>query len=142
MNKQLSHVKPGQCPGFEGCKAPICPLDASFLKATWFPNEPICQGRAYRRERWRKVQVRISRTAKDHETCYTAAMLSAVRQVRGGIMGLNPEDVVNPERLNAWVKQRSERGSFNQKGVESAINKKLDTHVPMFGGIRKRRQLV
>lgn len=132
MNQQTSMISVDQCPGYQGCKAPLCPMDSSFLKATWFNSEPICQAIAYRRERWRIAQRRIDRAAKDHETCYTVAMLSAVRQVRSGIVGLSPEDIIDTERVRTWINQRSGSGSFKQKGSESAINKKLDSPGPSF----------
>ena len=112
--KERVNMTPSECPSFEGCKAPLCPEDKSFHLALWFNGEPICQAIAYRRERWRIAQRRIERTAKDKDTCYTVAMLSAIRQVRAGIMGLNPEDVIDTERVRTWIKSR-------QAGTQSVV---------------------
>ncbi len=142
MNQQSSMIKPEQCPGYEGCKAPICPLSNTFQKATWFNGESICQARAYRRERWRISQRRIERNAKDRETCFTVAMLSAVRQVRGGMVGLPPEDVIDTERVKAWIRQRSGCASLNEKGSESAINKNLKPPGPMVKASQKELFLI
>ena len=79
------------CPGFDGCTAPICPLDASFTSAIWCSNEPICQAKKYRRMKWRKNQVKIQRLNDgDHpkvEGCFAVERLNNIKLVKLGIKG-------------------------------------------------------
>ena len=105
MMNHLQMITPEQCPGFEGCKAPLCPVDSSFGLALWFPNEPVCQARAYRGEPWRKAQIKIARKAIDRGSCYTVKMLSAVKVVRREIRGI--ADGEDAEAQSAWLRQLS-----------------------------------
>ena len=35
-------MKPAECPRYDRCDAPICPLDPSCLHAQHLPGEPVC----------------------------------------------------------------------------------------------------
>lgn len=82
-------------------------MDVSFKLARWYPDEPICQAMAYRRDEWRRAQVKISRNAKDMGTFYTVRMIESERQVYSGITAPAPEDIVDRGRVSGRLWQRS-----------------------------------
>lgn len=50
-----------ECPSFESCSAPLCPLDAKLTDRIWYTDEPVCSGRAAKGCRWVKKQRSIVR---------------------------------------------------------------------------------
>lgn len=81
------------CASFEGCEAVLCPLDSSFKVAVWYPGEEICPSIKYRKEHWRVIQRKIQKKnlARKVEGCFTVTALENIKNVRGGISGINPE---------------------------------------------------
>lgn len=81
------------CKSFEGCKAPLCPLDDSFKSAVWYPGEDICPALKYRREHWRIIQRKIAKVnlSRKVDGCFTVTMLENIQRVSKGISGINPE---------------------------------------------------
>ena len=79
------------CPGFEGCKAPVCPVDDSFREAIWFAEEDYCQARKYRREHWRKIQKKIAKVncLVPVNGYFNLRRLEGIRRVVRGIEGLS-----------------------------------------------------
>ena len=49
------------CPSFESCNAPLCPLDPQLKDCIWFADEDICSGRAGSGKRWIKKQRSITK---------------------------------------------------------------------------------
>jgi hypothetical protein len=80
---------------FEGCKAPICPMDESFREAVWFAGEDYCQAIKYRREHWRKIQKKIAKVNSLVPVggYFDLAMLEGILRVRRGIGGASPDVV-------------------------------------------------
>lgn len=107
VSRQQPLIYPSQCPSYNGCFAPICPLDASFKLARWYPDEPICQAMAYRRDEWLRAQVKISRNAKDMRMFYTVRMIEAERQVAPDISAPGPEGIIDRRRVGGWLRQWS-----------------------------------
>lgn len=77
------------CPAYDGCKAPICPLDSSFAKAVWYVDEPFCVARKFRRAKWRIVQRKIAKVHLRRPVIgfFTVSALENIRRVAGGICG-------------------------------------------------------
>lgn len=75
------------CPGFEGCKAPICPLSTKFRKAVWYADEPICASNTYQKEQWRITQQQIAKL-RGVKGSFSLARLQSIKQVHPGIKGL------------------------------------------------------
>jgi len=88
------------CSSFEGCKAPICPMDNSFNQAVWYADEDICKSYKYRKEHWRKIQVRVKRvnTITPVDGCFSLYMLEGIKRVMRGIAGKNPNRVSKPRK--------------------------------------------
>jgi hypothetical protein len=87
------------CKSYEGCDAPICPMDdATKNIATWFADEEICGSLQFRKEKWRISQRRIAKRATDRDSYYTMAMLNAIDQVRTGIKGVVETSILFVDR--------------------------------------------
>ncbi|MBI2851740.1 MAG: hypothetical protein HYX84_01375 [Chloroflexi bacterium] len=99
------------CPNFEGCAAPICPLDKASLKnALWYPDEPICKRRGLGLK-WLTMQRRIAKKAKRPERYFTYADFHGSR-VRNP-QGHDPDSGLAGKKLVA----DNERGS-GQEGLQ------------------------
>lgn len=77
------------CTSFEGCNAPICPLDPSFKKAVWYAVEDICSAKKYRKEHWRVIQRKIAKVNAKRPVpgCFLIKDLEAIKRVAHGISG-------------------------------------------------------
>jgi len=50
-----------QCPSFNECGAPLCPLDLDLNKRIWYANEAVCKSRIFGQHRWIKKQRSIKK---------------------------------------------------------------------------------
>ncbi|MFA5299098.1 MAG: hypothetical protein WC389_12900 [Lutibacter sp.] len=94
------------CIRFEGCTAPICPLDKSFEKAVWYADEDICTVRTFRKEHWRIVQRKIVKLnlKRKVDGFFTLSMLNNIKRVAGGINGLTErQGVINPQDIGDFL---------------------------------------
>jgi hypothetical protein len=79
------------CPGYKNCSAPLCPLDDKTLEtAIWFPDEPICTRHGLPDTKWLRIQRRIAKKAKTHDTFYRISDLQRIQRVYSSIRGHNP----------------------------------------------------
>jgi hypothetical protein len=79
-----------KCPSFEGCKAPLCPMDDFFKNgAIWFTDEDICISLKFRKEHWYKIQKRIKKLSTDYKVLgyFDHEILNGIKIVRKGIHG-------------------------------------------------------
>lgn len=82
-----------QCPRYEGCDAPLCPLQAGLGNHVWYPGEAICPLRKYTSLSWVRKQRRIQALPEaDADGFFTVAMLETISKVRKGLMGASPDD--------------------------------------------------
>jgi hypothetical protein len=99
------------CPHFDICNAPLCPLDPQSLKhGAWFPDEDLCRRKYFGRHLWIRRQKKIVRaTGRDFERgCFTADMLAHPCEIRKGIKGLDPDDgPITPEQGRKWIAGRA-----------------------------------
>jgi hypothetical protein len=92
-----------QCPSFEGCSAPLCPVSPSLDKSIWYPDEAICQRRKsldFIRPKWVRTQRKVSRKAPTDDRYFTKEMLENIKAVRKP-EGKDPDSWVNIE----WTKE-------------------------------------
>jgi len=78
------------CPSFEGCKAPLCPMDDSFKNgAIWYGGENVCGSLKFRREHWYRIQKRIKKLSIDYKVVgyFDHEILNEIKIVRKGIHG-------------------------------------------------------
>jgi len=88
----------------EGCSAPLCPLDEDSIKdGIWYPDEEVChrRGAPY----WVKRQKAIVKVKALSDKYFTVEMLEAIRQVRKGIEGINPDQPLEQaeEAEGIWI---------------------------------------
>ena len=95
-----------ECPRFDGCNAPLCPLDTERQYRFWYPDEDICKLQAAATD-WVRRQRRVAKKAIDTGLFFTIKMLSHNCRIRTGIKGLDP-NAPESQRLKherEWIKQ-------------------------------------
>lgn len=95
--------EPKDCPSFEGCSAPLCPLDQSFPYAVFYADEPICSSLKFRPP-FVKIQRRIAKRVCTPEAGYfTVKMLQSMSRVTPQTKGIDPNSRQSEE---IWVSGR------------------------------------
>lgn len=99
--KQLGlPIGPNDCNFYEGCEAPLCPLNTNLGRSVWFPGEPVC--RLKDSPDWVWKQRRLARLSSiDRSRCFTIRMLTNLTHVTKGIQGINPNQ---PDEERAFLK--------------------------------------
>lgn len=88
-----------ECPKFEECSAPLCPLEKKNLEiACWYPEEGICGKHYYG---WIQNQKKIAKKAADTDKYFTHEMLKINCKLAKGILGLDPNKPEEPQ-LEKW----------------------------------------
>jgi hypothetical protein len=82
-----------ECRYYQGCEAPICPLDEKTRDiAIFYKDEDICRNMEYEGERWRINQFRLRNNPKvSIDNYFTLAMLSKIQTISSKIKGINPD---------------------------------------------------
>jgi hypothetical protein len=98
-------VKMNECKSFEGCTAPLCPLDKSFNLAVWYPGEPICGKRELPPDARRiiRVQRKISRRAVARDLSFDVTALSTIKRVHTSIKGRDSDTARKPRLLEGLI---------------------------------------
>ena len=100
----MNTITKADCTYFDGCSAPICPMDADSVEyCAWFPDEEIC----------RKADVpdwvrRQKKTAKkvdyDFERgCFTMRMLERKCMIKAGTTGVDPNKGDPHDLEDEWL---------------------------------------
>jgi hypothetical protein len=98
-----------ECNYFEGCSAPICPMEPDETNGhyPWYPDEEICRKRKDVPV-WIKQQRKIAKKAKpdNHGFYFLLDMLRIPFRVTSSVKGLNPDQYLKdePRQLKAWLK--------------------------------------
>jgi hypothetical protein len=104
--------EPSECPAFERCGAPVCPLSGD-TGAVWFPEERICIAKgAVARFPWIAIQRRLKSRLAGAESAFafTRAMLERITRVSKGTRGLDPDGLgTDEEREAAWFERMGPR---------------------------------
>jgi len=80
------------CPRFNDCEAPLCPLDKISLRAgIWYSDQEICKSQKFASLRWIKRQKRIVKRGISPDRLFTVSMLESSRRIQRGTSELNPE---------------------------------------------------
>jgi len=94
-------LKREDCPSFDTCGAPLCPLDLESLKnGIFYPDEEICKRR--NAPAWIKVQRKIAKKTGDKDKYFTYEMLAQNCVISKGITGLDPDKEQAPQ-LKRWL---------------------------------------
>jgi len=98
-------MKMYDCPKFNICSAPLCPLNKNSLKnGEWYPNDEICHKVSERKnKRWIKIQRRIQKKTNGNPDIgeFNFAMLERIKAVGSKIHGLG--DIRKPPLLRTWL---------------------------------------
>jgi len=92
------------CRYFDECSAPLCPRDPSSLEhGIWYADEEICRLKRYQRLPWVRAQKRIAKINESNPVFgyFTVEMLNALKRVKHGIKGLDP-DKDRASELRKW----------------------------------------
>lgn len=118
-----------KCGLFEGCDAPLCPLQQNTLEGgLWYPDEEICRARKFQSLPWIKKQKRIAKLGLTPDDGFLpVSMLTAIQVVTKNLKGADPDDFESEAK---WLKQRAEkRATVSQKrgNTKAGKGKKLVT---------------
>jgi len=124
-------MKAIECPYFDSCNAPICPLDENKGKAIWYSDEAICKNRDFSDLEYIKTQKKIAKVNKTHSVkgYFTLKMLDQKIIVRSGIQGINEETPIDSSILEEnWLKRHK---PISKEGLEK-----------MRGNVKKAREVL
>jgi len=62
-------MKAIECPYFDSCDAPICPLDENKEKTLWYSDEAICKNWDFSDLEFIKTQKKVSKLNKKYAVC-------------------------------------------------------------------------
>lgn len=100
------------CVKFEGCNAPLCPLDEDVADYVWYPDEYICNCQQHNQIDWVRRQRKI---AKKVELGYfTLEMLNRNCVIGANMRGLDPDE---PEasQLKNWLSKHKEKKPISEE---------------------------
>lgn len=106
------------CPRFDSCSAPLCPLDAGSLNGSiWYSDEEICTAQGFGQLPWIRNQKKISRRCRDTSGYFTLEMLSHNCQIKGGITGLDPDttDIDDSRAVKKWLMAHPEKREISEE---------------------------
>jgi hypothetical protein len=124
-------MKAIECPYFDLCNAPICPLDENKEKAIWYSDEAICKNRDFSDLEFIKTQKKIVKVNKTHSVngYFTLKMLDQKIIVRSGIQGINEDTLIDSSILEEnWLKRHK---PISKEGLEK-----------MRGNVKKAREVL
>jgi hypothetical protein len=114
-------MKTIECPYFDSCNAPICPLDKNKEKSIWYSDEAICKNRDFSDLEFIKTQKKISKLNKRYSVSgfFTLKMLNRSLIVKKGLEGLNEESDFNKLRKyeQNWI--------LRHKGISNELKTKI-----------------
>lgn len=104
-----------ECPLYERCNAPLCPMDPNIGMRIWHSDEDVCSSSDYKDNQAVITQKKIAK--KGAEGYFTYGMLNRDIIVKKGIQGVDPDiprqverkgqdliDALYQEREDAWIK--------------------------------------
>ena len=108
-----------ECPHFDDCSAPLCPLDPDNEQRSWFSDEDICQRIGMDNAEFVPVQRRISKAGVDRGTYFTVSMLNHNIVISKALQGLDP-DSYRPRKdlLESWFKQHKGVSPLSEEAKE------------------------
>ncbi|PMP83843.1 MAG: hypothetical protein C0175_01085 [Caldisericum exile] len=121
------------CPYFEKCDAPICPMDPSKERAVWYPDEEICRNREFGDLDLIISQKKIARLNRRHEVqgIFTYNMLNRPLIIRKGISGLSEDQDLDETAKSekTWIQKH--------RGMSKELKNSLGERLKMNEGTKK-----
>ncbi len=114
------------CSLYENCNAPICPLDQTSLKGTWYPREEICHSRTQGNLPWIRAQRKIVASGAPADRYFNLLMLERNCIIKKGIAGLDPNEA-DTTQFKKWLADHpvKKEMSEEEKKARSAHLKKF-----------------
>jgi len=114
------------CGLYESCNAPICPLDQTSLKGTWYPKEEICHSRTQGNFPWIRAQRKIVASGAPANRYFSLPMLKRNCVIKKGIAGLDPNEA-DTTQFKKWLVDHpvKKEMSEEEKKARSAHLKKF-----------------
>jgi hypothetical protein len=113
------------CKRFDSCSAPLCPLDeVSLGSGIFYPDEEVCQLRAFSKLDWIRNQRKISRKAINKDFYFNFEMLSRNCKISAGIEGLDPDktDYQDERAVKDWLKKHPVKKEISSERKEFIRN--------------------
>jgi len=108
-----------ECPYFDSCDAPICPLDENKENAIWYSDEAICKNLEYSGLEFIITQKKIEKVNKTHSVngYFTLKMLNQKIIVRSGIHGINEDTPIESSSIleENWLRKHK---PISKEGIE------------------------
>jgi hypothetical protein len=112
-------MKAIECPFFNSCNAPICPLDENKEKAIRYSDEAICKNPEYSGLDFIITQKKIAKVNKTHgvKGYFTLKMLNQKIIVRSGIQGINEDTPIESSSIleENWLRRHK---PISKEGIE------------------------
>ena len=105
-------MRPEECPSWEGCSAPLCPL-APHPDSRWFPDEEICHSRFFRTLPFVKVQIQIIRRKLNLIYYFTIEMLTTIKYITSSLKGCDPDSKHDSPEF--WINRRKPKQRVQRK---------------------------
>jgi len=118
VNQENKVLTAKDCPQFDGCSAPICPLFGNG--GIWYPDEEICTSRSYSALSWIKQQRKIARKVRNKDFFFTYEMLNHNCIITVATEGIDPDnDIADTDTLvKRWLKKHSEKKPKTKEELE------------------------
>jgi hypothetical protein len=112
-------MKAIECPFFNSCNSPICPLDENKEKAIWYSYEAICKNPEYSCLEFIITQKKITKVNKTRSVkgYFTFKMLNQKIIVRSGIQGINEDTPIESSFIleGNWLRKHK---PISKEGIE------------------------
>jgi len=126
------------CPHFDTCSSPLCPLAPNLKDLICYPDEEICRARKFQSLPWIKKQKRIAKLGLTvDDGFFTVTMLNAIQVVTKNLKGADPSDFGSEAK---WLKQRAEKRAMVSQKRRNNKAKQNQKHHRVIAG--KRDNLV
>lgn len=129
-NQESKVLTAKDCPQFESCSAPLCPLDL-IDNAAWSPDEEICAGHNYSTLPWVRRQRKIARKVRNKDYFFTIDMLNQNCTLTVATEGIDPDANLAATKtlVKTWLKKHPEKKAKTKEDIELLRNRMV--------GIRK-----
>ena len=135
-----------ECPLYDRCSAPICPMDPVAKLRIWYSNEDVCSRSNFKDNKVVVTQRKI--TKKGSEGYFTFEMLNRDIVVKKGIRGIDPDipesiwrkgenaiESVYREREETWIKGHPEISAEQREKMKEEGLKRADA-------LRRYREMI
>lgn len=121
-------LKACDCPRFDFCSAPICPLDKQSIRLSiWLPDDEICSLQEFSRDNWIRNQKKLQKKVRNRDFCFTHEMLCRNCVITAATEGIDPDnDYDDLEKdVSKWLGKHPEKQSISDAKREELRKRML-----------------